>query len=224
MSQTRALELLRDAIALAKANEKSRARDLLREAASLEANNENIWLWLGGVTEQPLEAVHALEQALKINPNNERVRTGLNASRLNAGIAAARANQREQARELLKVVCADEPNNENAWLWLAGVSDKPEEASANLQQVLRLNPNNQRAKAGLEYYQSRQTATPPNSTAPAVRPVTPPAEPPTTPIRSASIPSSSAFFRRYRTAHFTSFTQAGNLASPVSRYPTLATM
>jgi twitching motility two-component system response regulator PilG len=159
MSQAQAMDLLRQAIVKAKANDKPAARELLRQASTLDAGNENVWLWLAGVTDQPIEAVQALEQALRINPANERTRVGLRTARLNAGIVAARANNRPVARDLLRQACADDPGNENAWLWLAGVCDSADESIGHLEQVLRINPGNERARSGLEFFRGQKATT-----------------------------------------------------------------
>src|SRR5437899_859452 len=74
---------------------------------------------------------------------------------LQQGIAAARAGKRAESRALLmRVVEADE-RNEQAWLWLAGVVDDPEDVRTCLQNVLDLNPTNQHAQQGLAWIESR---------------------------------------------------------------------
>ena len=46
---------------------------------------------------------------------------------LRAGIKATQDGNRAEARQLLLHVTDAEPNNENAWLWLASISEYPEE-------------------------------------------------------------------------------------------------
>jgi twitching motility two-component system response regulator PilG len=46
---------------------------------------------------------------------------------LRAGIKAMQDGNRAEARQLLLRVTDAEPNNENAWLWLASISEYPEE-------------------------------------------------------------------------------------------------
>lgn len=66
------------------------------------------------------------------------------------GALALTQGNKERARELLlKVVEADE-ENEEAWLWLSGAVDDPEDQLTALQNVLALNPNNRHARYGLE--------------------------------------------------------------------------
>jgi tetratricopeptide (TPR) repeat protein len=93
--------------------------------------------------------------------------------RLQQGIAAARAGQREQARALLMQVVEGDERNEQAWLWLAGVVDAPEDMRTCLQNVLDLNPGNQQAQHGLAWVDQRYG--PP---VPPLAPPAPPLEPP----------------------------------------------
>jgi hypothetical protein len=44
---------------------------------------------------------------------------------LQFGIEAARDGNREEARNLFTLLTKQDPNNIQAWLWLAGVSDTP---------------------------------------------------------------------------------------------------
>lgn len=68
---------------------------------------------------------------------------------LKQAIEAYKANDKATARDLLmKVVDLDE-RNEEGWLWLAGVMDSVEQRQVCLENVLAINPNNERAKKGL---------------------------------------------------------------------------
>jgi twitching motility two-component system response regulator PilG len=64
---------------------------------------------------------------------------------LRHGIESAKAGNRNEARVLLMRVVEVEPKNETAWLWLASISEYPEELLVFLQNVLSINPENQRA-------------------------------------------------------------------------------
>jgi twitching motility two-component system response regulator PilG len=149
VSQVSAISLLRDGIAAAKAGDKALTRRLLREAVYLEPENEVAWLWLAGVAESPQDALVSLERVLEINPNNERAREGLKSARLQAGVAEAKAGNKAAARPLLKAVVDQEPTNELAWLWLAGVAESPQGMMSSLQRVLDINPKNERAREGM---------------------------------------------------------------------------
>jgi twitching motility two-component system response regulator PilG len=64
---------------------------------------------------------------------------------LRNGIEAAKSGNRNEARILLMRVAEAEPKNETAWLWLASISEYPEELLVFLQNVLNVNPENKRA-------------------------------------------------------------------------------
>lgn len=72
-----------------------------------------------------------------------------------AGVAAARAGRFQQARSYLRQVTAWDPQNEEAWLWLAGVTDDPQETLACLAQALTINPRNQHAKAAIRWVRAK---------------------------------------------------------------------
>jgi twitching motility two-component system response regulator PilG len=67
------------------------------------------------------------------------------ASLVKKGIAAAQKGDREHARELLTQAAGLDPSSEDAWMWLASISDYPEELLAFLNKVLAINPSNERA-------------------------------------------------------------------------------
>lgn len=64
---------------------------------------------------------------------------------LKKGISAAQNGERELAREMLLQASELDPRSEDAWMWLASVSDYPEELLAFLHRVLEINPANERA-------------------------------------------------------------------------------
>lgn len=64
---------------------------------------------------------------------------------LRAGINSAKEGNRAEARLMLLQVTEAEPHNETAWLWLASISEYPEELLVFLQNVLKINPENERA-------------------------------------------------------------------------------
>lgn len=101
-------------------------------------------------------------------------------SLLQAGIAAAKAGQRPQARELLLQVIALEETNVTAWLWLSGLVESRTDKEACLENVLTLDPNNEAARQGLLLLQKNS---PPPASPPTPPPATPPARPTSTPDR-----------------------------------------
>ena len=64
---------------------------------------------------------------------------------LREGIEAAQSGKPAEARNLLLRVTEVDPNSEKAWLWLASISEYPEELLVFLNSVLKINPDNQRA-------------------------------------------------------------------------------
>lgn len=67
------------------------------------------------------------------------------------GIAAAQAERKEEAEELLRQAIALDPNNERAWLWLSAVVEGIEQQRECLQRVLEINPTNSFARTGLAF-------------------------------------------------------------------------
>ncbi len=64
---------------------------------------------------------------------------------LRTGITLAKDGSRSEARQLLMRVTEVDPANETAWLWLASISEYPEELLVFLQNILNINPVNERA-------------------------------------------------------------------------------
>lgn len=65
------------------------------------------------------------------------------------GVRAARAGQKQRAREALEKVLRADRSNEIAWIYLASVVDTNKERRVCLQQVLKINPGNARAQDAL---------------------------------------------------------------------------
>ncbi|GEM_PF-3870608 len=92
-----------------------------------------------------MEADDALDPVLQ-----ERVR-----SFIEQGRTAAQAGQRELARRYLQAALDIDPENADAWLWLAGVQDDPLEAKRCLERVLELDPGNVQAQRGLQWVEAQ---------------------------------------------------------------------
>jgi len=67
-----------------------------------------------------------------------------------AGVDAYRAGNKAEARTLLERAIELDGYNETAWLWLSAVVDTPEEQQTCLENVLVINPVNERARQGLK--------------------------------------------------------------------------
>ncbi len=72
---------------------------------------------------------------------------------LRQGIAAAKAGQKDHARELLMEAVELDERNEQAWLWLSGMVESPNDRRICLENVLAINPDNAHAQSGLEWLQ-----------------------------------------------------------------------
>jgi twitching motility two-component system response regulator PilG len=166
VAQVQALAILNEGIAAAKMGNKVQARLLLGQAADLDPSSEATWLWLAGLAESPLESAHYLERVLALNPGHEKARSALRAARIQAGIAAARAGDKAQARLLLHRAIEHAPTSEIAWLWLASLAETAEKGAQHLETVLKINPNNERARAGLDRYRNECQTRPAEALAP----------------------------------------------------------
>jgi twitching motility two-component system response regulator PilG len=156
MAPSEAVLLLREGIAAARSGDKTRTRTLLRQVTDLDPQNEMAWLWRANSADQPEEVVDCLRKALEVNPNNENAKAALPDALVRA--AAALTNDRPKAKRLLVEATTLAPRHEVAWLWRAGLADSPEESTKYLQTVLAINPNNEKAKHGLQkLMQQRQS-------------------------------------------------------------------
>jgi Tfp pilus assembly protein PilF len=72
------------------------------------------------------------------------------------GVMALLNGDKDTARDLLlQVVDADE-RNEEAWLWLSGAVDDPEDQQVALENALDINPNSEPARQGLAWLAEQQ--------------------------------------------------------------------
>jgi GrpB-like predicted nucleotidyltransferase (UPF0157 family) len=72
------------------------------------------------------------------------------------GIQTARKGNKPNARMIFQQVLDADKQNERAWLWMAAVSETPEDRFRYLRTVLRINPNNQTALRELKKMQQRR--------------------------------------------------------------------
>jgi len=68
---------LLNGIAAARAGRRSEARSLLMRVVERDERNEQAWLWLAGVMDDPADVRICLENVLELNPGNARARQGL---------------------------------------------------------------------------------------------------------------------------------------------------
>lgn len=72
------------------------------------------------------------------------------------GVGAAKGGQKKLAATLLARAVQLDPKHEQAWLWLSGVIDDPDEVAFCLRSVLSINPHNERAQKGLAWLEQRK--------------------------------------------------------------------
>jgi hypothetical protein len=87
------------------------------------------------------------------------------------GTAAAKAGQRERARDLLMRAVEYDERNVPAWLWLSDVVDSLDERRVCLENVLSLDPYNAAAQRGLALIQKQQEEQQPPPAPPSESPM-----------------------------------------------------
>jgi tetratricopeptide (TPR) repeat protein len=92
---------------------------------------------------------------------------------LEQAIRAYKSGEKQKAQKILARLVKVEPNNEDAWLLLAGCIENVEQKQYCLKRVLKINPNNARAKQALkkseERRASQQAITQPNKRVSSVK-------------------------------------------------------
>ncbi len=82
-------------------------------------------------------------------------------TRLQQAITAIKSGDKETGKQLLIEELKANQSNENAWLWMTQAVNSNEERIKCLQNVLKINPNNEMAKRGLAALQQPRPTTPP---------------------------------------------------------------
>lgn len=67
------------------------------------------------------------------------------------GAVALQSGDRQQALDLLMRVIEADEHNEEAWLWLSGAVEELEDQQIALENVLAINPDNERSQQGLAW-------------------------------------------------------------------------
>lgn len=88
------------------------------------------------------------------------------------GVGAAKGGQKRVAASLLSRAVQLDPTHEQAWLWLSGVLEDPNEIAFCLRSVLSINPSSERARQGLAWLEQRKmvAAQPVPAAIPAAQP------------------------------------------------------
>lgn len=77
---------------------------------------------------------------------------------LKQAISAYKSDEKQKAQKLLARLVKAEPDNEEAWFWLAACIENPEQRQYCLKRVLKINPNNLQAKRALKKSEERQAS------------------------------------------------------------------
>ncbi len=85
MAEESVAQMLARAIQLVRARRREEGRDLLLRVIERDEKNEQAWLWMSGVVDDPRDMQVALANALTINPGNEQARRGLDMLRQRYG-------------------------------------------------------------------------------------------------------------------------------------------
>ncbi|MDX2139012.1 MAG: hypothetical protein SF123_13065 [Chloroflexota bacterium] len=101
------------------------------------------------------------------------------------GVAALKAGKKDEARTLLMKAVELDQHHEDAWLYLSGVVESEEDQQTCLENVLAINPANERARKGLQYLEQKRTGV-----VPAPPPPRPAAPPPPASKRAAEMSTS----------------------------------
>ena len=162
---------LQVAIAKAKAGHELSARDLFVEIVRSEPDNKLAWLWLIGLLDDPDALIHACENVLRLDPDDERVRRRLNellakksaqyAQQVGERMREAQRffadEQPEYALLRLREVLEIDPKNEKAWGLIAKYSIDLDEQVHALGELAALDPKNETKRSLFErwtYYQT----------------------------------------------------------------------
>lgn len=164
-------ETLQRAIQAARAGRREEARDLLIGLVETEPRNEVAWIWLSGLVDSLEDRIIACENALTLNPGNDRVRGYLAELRRQQASEQAKAN-REEVISLFKEAKAraqsqdingalhfarqtveKQDRYEAAWLLIGRLSPDIDEQIRALEKATQLNPSNAETAAALKQAQ-----------------------------------------------------------------------
>jgi len=72
------------------------------------------------------------------------------------GAQALVAGRREEARDLLLSYVEQDDKSEEAWLWLSGAVDDPDDIQVALENCLAINPDNANALQGVRWLEQNR--------------------------------------------------------------------
>jgi hypothetical protein len=164
-------QLLQQAISAYRAGHRGKARALLLTYVEKDQQNELSWLLLSNLMPDLDDRIIALENALTINPNNEKAAQQLwklkqkrNAAdpidlsddyyrRLDEAVKAAEQGQDMLAYGILRQLVREDDRSEQAWFLLSELAPDTDSEVTALQNLLTLNPHHHEGRARLEQLQ-----------------------------------------------------------------------
>ena len=167
-----ATDELQRAVNAARAGQRQEARDLLLKIVEAQPQNETAWVWLSGLVDSLDDQIIACENALTINPQNERVRAYLLQLQEKQGAATSgpqisgaqeyvrqaknclESGDEQSALRLAEQAVQNDPNLEEAWLLIADLSPQVGQRIAALERAQQITPLNTSAATALQ--QARQ--------------------------------------------------------------------
>jgi tetratricopeptide (TPR) repeat protein len=162
------IEGLQKAIEAARGGRRIEARDLLIQMVEVDPQNEMAWVWLSGLVDSLEDRIIACENALTINPANQKVRAYLNQLQreqksllenkdrdntvdlLNRAKIHAKQNEKDIALRLVMQALDRHDDMEEAWLLLGQLSSNVDHQIEAFEKVYRINPSNKESSLILE--------------------------------------------------------------------------
>ena len=158
---------LQRAIAAYKAGHRGEARTRLLAYVETNQHSELAWLMLSNLVYDSEDRIIALENALVINPNNQKAAArlwklkrqqyqradlypGNPIPRLEQAIEARNKGQDLLAYDILRQLIREDEGSQQAWLMLSELSPDADSEIAALRNLLQLNPSHKQAKLRLE--------------------------------------------------------------------------
>jgi len=161
------VEVFQRAIQAARAGRKVEARDMLMQLVETDPGNEMAWVWLSGLVDSLEDRIIACENALTINPTNQKVRGYLeelqrqqksNVEKRNRAEAIdlltrakshADQNEIDIAFRLAQQASEKNSDNEEVWVLISKLSSNLEQQIRALEKACQLNPLNQETATAL---------------------------------------------------------------------------
>lgn len=149
--------VLKNGITAAQNGERETARAMLTQVSAIDPLCEDAWMWLASISDYPEELLAFLDRVLDINPANARAAEWRSATTsllaktfVQRGIAARQQGDDRLAAQCIAQALAHDYECEIAWFWKASIAEADDEKTACLNEVIRLNPENEDARNALE--------------------------------------------------------------------------